>query len=182
MTLKYTPICEFGKKIVDFSLSDFAGRNFSLSDCIGNNGTLIMFICNHCPYVKAIIKEIVKTTNEIRKFGINSLAIMPNDYDKYKEDSPNNMLKFSKLHNFYFPYLVDEEQIISKQFEAVCTPEFFGYNSNNELQYRGRLTELNNLKVVNNKNELLDAMMQIATNQIGPRNQFPSMGCSIKWK
>ena len=95
MTLKYTPICEFGKKIVDFSLPDFDGKNFSLSDCIGNNGTLIMFICNHCPYVKAIIKEIVKTSNEIRKFGINSLAIMPNDYDKYEEDSPKNMLKFS---------------------------------------------------------------------------------------
>ena len=182
MILKYTPICEFDKKIIDFSLFDFAKRKFTLNECIGEKGTLIMFLCNHCPYVKAIIKDIVKTTDEIKKNGINSIAIMPNNYEKYEEDNPKNMAKFAKMHKFKFPYLVDREQIISKKYGAVCTPEFFGFNSKNLLQYRGRLTELINLKIVNKKNELLDAMLEIANKQIGPREQFPSMGCSIKWR
>ena len=182
MSLKYTPVCEFGKNIVNFKLPSATNITYSLENITGKKGTLIMFICNHCPYVKAIIKDIVRTTEELKKVGINSIAIMPNDYEKYPEDSPENMIKFSKLHKFSFPYLIDKKQNVTRDYGAVCTPEFFGYNSENELQYRGRLTELINLKKVNKKNELLYAMLEVAKKQIGPLDQYPSMGCSIKWR
>jgi hypothetical protein len=142
-----------------------------------------MFICNHCPYVKAIIRELVDITNKLAKIGINSVAIMANDVNNYPEDSFENMKKFAKINNFKFPYLYDETQNIAQNFGAVCTPDFFGYNKNNELQYRGRFTEMKNLKpVLDEKNDLLNAMELIAETSNGPKQQFPSMGCNIKWK
>ena len=182
MSLKYSPVCDFGKKIIPFSLFSANNEKISLINNLGKNGTLIIFMCNHCPYVKAIIEDIIKTTNDIKKLGINTIAIMPNDYEKYPEDNPKNMIKFSKKYNFNFPYLIDKNQEVAKTYQAVCTPDFFGYNSENELQYRGRLTKLNNLKKVNSINELFNAMLAISKNGIGPKEQFPSMGCSIKWK
>ena len=132
-----------------------------------------MFICNHCPYVKAIITKLVTTTRELKKIGINSIAIMPNDFIKYPEDNFENMCIFSKKHKFNFPYLIDESQKVAKDFGAVCTPDFFGYNREGLLNYRGRISEMNNLKFVNDKNELLDAMIMISKTNKGPRDSVP---------
>ena len=143
--LLQTPICEFGQKAHDFELKSTENKNLSLSDIKGENGTLIMFISNHCPYVKAITKDMVEDCNELKKIGINSVAICANDPTNYPEDSFENMILFSKKHQFSFPYLIDETQNIAKTYDAVCTPDFFGYNKNLELQYRGRMRELRNL-------------------------------------
>ena len=154
-----------------------------LNDIKGENGTLIMFICNHCPYVKAITEDIVNDCNELKKIGINSVAICANDPVNYPEDSFENMIKFSEQNQFSFPYLIDETQEIAKTYDAVCTPDFFGYNKNLELQYRGRMRELKNLVPVRGgESDLLKAMKQIAETGKGPENQIPSAGCSIKWK
>ncbi len=144
---------------------------------------MIMFICNHCPYVKAISKEIGETAAELKKYQINVVAIMSNDTLNYPDDSFDNMKIFAKQNNFMFPYLIDESQEVAKNFGAVCTPDFFGYNSKNELQYRGRLRQLKDLKpAINSKNELLEAMIEVSKSGRGPKEQFPSMGCNIKWK
>ena len=178
-----TPICDFGQKAHDFKLKSTDGKILSLADITGEKGTLIMFICNHCPYVKAVISEIVETSKELQKVGISTVAIMSNDTVKYKEDSFENMKVFAKNNFFNFPYVIDESQIIAKEFGAVCTPDFFGYNNKDELQYRGRLREMKELKPTPNKpNELLNAMIQISKTGSGPEIQFPSMGCNIKWK
>ena len=183
MSLTKTPVCNFGDKIINFSLKSTENENIILSKIKGSKGTLVIFICNHCPYVKAVISEIVETSNELKKNGISTIAIMSNDTIKYKEDSFDNMKVFAKDNLFNFPYVIDENQIIAKEFGAVCTPDFFGYNSNDELQYRGRLREMMELKPVPNKpNELLIAMKQISETGSGPKLQFPSMGCNIKWK
>ena len=180
--LLQTPICEFGQKAHDFELKSTENKNLSLNDIKGENGTLIMFISNHCPYVKAITKDMVDDCNELKKIGINSVAICANDPINYPEDSFENMILFSKKHQFSFPYLVDETQNIAKKYDAVCTPDFFGYNKNLELQYRGRMRELRNLVPVRDgKSDLLIAMKEIATTGKGPKNQIPSAGCSIKW-
>ena len=180
--LLQTPICEFGQKAHDFELKSTENKNLSLSDIKGENGTLIMFISNHCPYVKAITKDMVEDCNELKKIGINSVAICANDPTNYPEDSFENMILFSKKHQFSFPYLVDDTQNIAKTYDAVCTPDFFGYNKNLELQYRGRMRELRNLVPVRDgKSDLLIAMKEIATTGKGPKNQIPSAGCSIKW-
>ena len=178
-----TPICDFGLKAVPFELKSTDNKIISLNDIKGENGTLIMFICNHCPYVKAITKELVEDCNELKKIGINTVAICSNDFVKYPEDSFDNMIKFSNENNFNFPYLHDETQEIAKAYDAVCTPDFFGYNKNLELQYRGRSRELKKLKPVRNgKSDLFIAMKQIAETNNGPKYQSPSAGCSIKWK
>jgi len=178
-----TPICDFGQKAHDFKLKSTENRIISLADVRGKNGTLIMFICNHCPYVKAVTKDIVEDCNELKKIGINSVAICANDAKNYPEDSFDNMIEFSKKNNFGFPYLVDETQEIAKTYDAVCTPDFFGYNKNLELQYRGRLRELKNLiPIRDGKSDLFNAMKQISETGKGPENQTPSAGCSIKWK
>ena len=178
-----TPLCEFGKKIKYFSLISTDDEIVELKNYTGSNGTLITFICNHCPYVKAVIKKIVETSQLLKNYQINSIAIMPNDIQKYPDDNFENMKIFSKNHKFNFPYLLDEQQLVAKDYEAVCTPEFFGYNKFNELQYRGRLTKLLNLKPTpTSKNDLLEAMILISKTNNGPKRQFPSMGCSIKWK
>ncbi len=182
MALTKTPICEFGKKADNFNLKSTENKMITLNDVKGENGTLIMFICNHCPYVLATIKEIVKNCKELENDGVKSLAIMSNDPKVYEEDSFENMIKFAKDNNFDFPYVIDETQEIGKAYGAVCTPDFFGYNKNLELQYRGRIRELKDLKPTQDgESELLNAMRLISKTSIGPKEQFPSMGCSIKW-
>ncbi len=182
MVLLNSPVCNFGEKFTEFCLLNIDEKKYSLRHLVGNNGTLIMFICNHCPYVKAIISRLIETTIELREFGINSIAIMPNDVKNYPEDNFENMKDFSRKHNFNFPYLIDEKQEVAKQYGAVCTPDFFGYNKLGELNYRGRISKIKNLKFVSEENELLKAMIEIAETQKGPIQQFPSSGCSIKWK
>ena len=182
MTLTKTPICNFGEKAKNFYLISTDNKKISLDDVKGKNGTLVMFICNHCPYVKAIIKNIVEDVKYLETLNIKSVAIMSNDVKNYPEDSFENMITFSKLNNFSFPYLFDETQKIAKDYGAVCTPDFFGYNSNLELQYRGRIRELKNLKpVIKGDSDLMTAMKLIAESGKGPKKQIPSMGCNIKW-
>ena len=183
MTLTKTPICEFGKKADDFKLKSTNKQILTLKDIKGTSGTLIMFICNHCPYVKAIIKELVEDCKNLKKIGINSVAIMSNDTKSYPEDSFENMIKFAEDNHFdNLDYLIDDTQEVAKKYGAVCTPDFFGYNKNLELQYRGRIRELKNLKpIVNGDSDLKLAMTMIAETQKGPSKQIPSMGCNIKW-
>ena len=182
MALTKTPICDFGKKAVNFNLKSTENKIISLEDIKGDNGTLIMFICNHCPYVKAVIKEVVKDSKELEKNGVKSLAIMSNDTKNYPEDSFENMIQFAKIHEFNFPYVIDETQEIAKSYGAVCTPDFFGYNKNLELQYRGRIREMKDLKPVQEgESDLLTAMKLIVKTEKGPEKQIPSMGCNIKW-
>ena len=178
-----TPICDFGKKALPFQLKSTENKIISLDDIKGENGTLIMFICNHCPYVKAVTKEIVEDCNELKKIGINSVAICSNDFVNYPDDSFENMIKFANDNQFTFSYLHDETQKIAKSYEAVCTPDFFDYNKYLELQYRGRLRELKKFVPVNNGgSDLLKAMRQSAETNNGPSEQIPSAGCGIKWK
>jgi len=182
MSLTETPICNFGEKAKYFELIGIDNKIHKLDDLKGKNGTLIMFICNHCPYVKAVINDIVLDAHFLAKKGIKSVAIMSNDTKKYPEDSFKNMIEFSEINNFSFPYLYDENQNVAKDFGAVCTPDFFGYNNKLELQYRGRIKKLKNLKPLNStESELKNAMAQIASSGKGPEVQFPSMGCNIKW-
>ena len=182
MTLTETPICNFGEKAKDFNLLSIENKKVSLDGVKGENGTLIMFICNHCPYVKAVIKDIVQDVKFLETLGMKSIAIMSNDVKNYPEDSFENMISFSKTHNFTFPYLFDKTQEVAKEYDAVCTPDFFGYNKNLELQYRGRIRELKNLKPIGKgDSDLKIAMKLVAASGKGPKNQIPSMGCNIKW-
>ena len=182
MSLTKTPICDFGKKADNFELKSIDNKIISLNDAKGENGTLIMFICNHCPYVLAVINNIVEDCKELENDGIKSIAIMSNDPKRYEEDSFDNMIKFSNNHNFNFPYVIDETQEVAKTYGAVCTPDFFGYNKDLELQYRGRIRDLKNLKPIEiGDSELKKAMKMIVKTNNGPKEQFPSMGCSIKW-
>ena len=182
MVLTKTPICNFGEKAKDFNLKSTENKQISLNDIKGENGTLIMFICNHCPYVKAIIKDLVEDVKFLKNLGIKSAGIMSNDVKNYPDDSFENMISFSREHNFNFPYLIDETQDIAKKYGAVCTPDFFGYNNNLELQYRGRIRELRDLKPMGTEDsDLKNAMKLIAKTKNGPKNQIPSMGCNIKW-
>ncbi len=182
MVLLSSPLCNFGEKMPNFKLKNIDDTFIDQDMVKGENGTLVFFICNHCPYVKAIIKKLVYTVVEVTKYGIKSVGIMPNDIIKYPEDNFENMQKFFNKNKLNFPYLIDQDQSVTKNFGAVCTPDFFGYNSKNELQYRGRIAEMSNLEFVNDKNDLLEAMIEISKTQNGPKNQFASAGCSIKWK
>ena len=182
MSLTKTPICNFGEEAKDFKLVSTENKKVSLDDIKGKNGILIMFICNHCPYVKAVINDIVEDAKYFESLEIKSTAIMSNDVKNYPEDSFDNMIAFSKSNNFSFPYLFDETQDVAKNYGAVCTPDFFGYNKNLELQYRGRIRELKNLKAIREEDsDLRMAMKQIAKSGKGPNKQIPSMGCNIKW-
>jgi len=182
MALTKTPICNFGEKAKDFNLKSTENKLISLKDIKGENGTLVMFICNHCPYVKAIIKDLVDDVKFLEKIGIKSVGIMSNDVNNYPEDSFENMISFSKSNDFSFPYLIDETQDVAKKYGAVCTPDFFGYNKNLKLQYRGRFRELKDLKPIKtDDSDLKKAMKLIAETGNGPKNQIPSMGCNIKW-
>jgi len=176
------PVCDFGKPAVDFALPGVDGKVWTLDECRGENGLLVMFICNHCPYVKAIVDRIVRDTQELLSCGVNSVAIMSNNAAEYSEDSFDNMGQISSEFGFSFPYLLDESQRVAKAYGAVCTPDFFGYNGNLELQYRGRLDESRKETAdVGARRDLFEAMMQVATTGKGPEQQIPSMGCSIKW-
>ena len=177
-----TPICDFGQGAKSFELKSTNNEIINLNDARGENGTLIMFICNHCPYVNAVIKEIIEDYKNLKELGIKAVAICSNDSINYPDDSFDKMIKFHKDHNFNFPYLIDETQEIAKSYGAVCTPDFFGYNKNLELQYRGRIRELKNLKPVKKgESDLFKSMKLIAKTGKGPKDQIPSMGCGIKW-
>ncbi|MFY9327053.1 MAG: thioredoxin family protein [Georgfuchsia sp.] len=177
-----TPICDFGWKAPDFTLKDPDGTPFTMSQHLGDKGMLVMFICNHCPYVQAIAERLSADTRTLISEGINVVAVMSNDYRKVSADSPANMKRFAAQHEFAFPYLIDEDQSVGRAFGAVCTPDFFGLNQHGELQYRGRLDDARMGDPAKRKPELLEAMRQIAQTGNGPREQFASMGCSIKWR
>lgn len=178
-----TPVCDFGKKAVDFNLPGVDQQQWTLEKCRGERGLLVMFISNHCPYVKAIRKKLVRDTRELLSIGINSVAIMPNDTVAYPEDSPANMLAVSDEFKFPFPYLLDETQAVARAYGAICTPDFFGYNADMELQYRGRLDAAGPRSEDDTRTrELFEAMKQIAETGRGPEFQVASMGCSIKWR
>ena len=176
-----TPICDFGWKAPSFNLKDADGKEHHFDDLMDKNGLLVAFICNHCPYVKAIIDRLVLDAKQLQSESIGVVAIMSNDYRDYQEDSPKNMKKFAALHGMSFPYLIDETQEIGKAYDAICTPDFFGFNASGELQYRGRLDDAAHADATNRTPELLSAMQQIAKTGQGPKKQTPSMGCSIKW-
>jgi peroxiredoxin len=177
-----TPVCEFGKPAPDFRLPGVDGKIWTRDQARGPNGLLVMFLCNHCPYVKAVRERIIRDARELRSYGIHAVAIMSNDPTDYPEDSFDNMKRVAAELNFPFPYLYDETQEVARAYGAVCTPDFFGYNKELRLQYRGRLDESRKEAVPNARRELFEAMKQVALTGQGPKDQIPSMGCSIKWK
>jgi len=177
-----TPICNFGWSAVDFALEGVDGRTYTLADVRGPKGTLVMFICNHCPYVKSVIGRIVRDVADLKPEGIGAIAIMPNDTEAYPEDSFENMKVFAERHGLNFPYVIDRTQDVARAYDAVCTPDFFGFNKDLELQYRGRLDESRKTVVEGARRDLYEAMVEIAATGRGPQEQIPSMGCSIKWR
>jgi len=178
-----TPQCDSGETAPEFDLPGVDGQRWTLEKCRGENGLLVMFICNHCPYVRAVLKKIVRDCRDLRLLGVNSVAIMSNDTDAYPEDSFDNMRRLSAEYRFPFPYLLDEPQQVAKAYGAVCTPDFFGYNAELELQYRGRLDASGATADDDGQpRELYNAMRQVAGTGRGPEDQLPSIGCSIKWR
>lgn len=175
------PVCNFGQPAADFNLLGVDGKRYSLASSIDENGLLVMFICNHCPYVKAILPRLVSDVRELKSLGINTVAIMSNDPKDYQEDSFENMQKISREMEFPFPYLFDKKQAVAKAYDAVCTPDFFGFNSKGELQYRGRFDESRKETALSSTRDLFYAMKQIAETGAGPKEQIASIGCSIKW-
>jgi peroxiredoxin len=182
MALGTANICTFGWKAHDFALKGIDGKTYSLADIRALKGTLVVFICNHCPYVKAAIGRIVAEAEALRGIGIGTIAIMPNDTEAYPEDSFDNMKIFAARHGFVFPYVIDTTQEVARAYDVQCTPDFFGFNAQDELQYRGRLDASRTTLVVNARRDLFEAMKQVAETGHGPEQQMPSMGCSIKWK
>ena len=182
MVLTETPVCDFGQAAIDFSLPGTDGKHYTLEECRGENGTLVMFICNHCPYVKAIQQRLARDTRELLDVGVKSVAIMSNDTHDYPEDSFENMQKIAEQFQYPFPYLLDETQQIAKTYGAVCTPDFFGYNADLKLQYRGRLDASHTEPAADAPRELFEAMKSIAASGKGPEAQITGLGCSIKWK
>ena len=175
-------ICDFGWKARDFALKGVDGKTYTLADVRGPKGTLVVFICNHCPYVKASIDRIVAEARALNEIGIGTIAIMPNDPAAYAEVSFDNMQAFAARHRFGFPYVIDETQATARAYGAQCTPDFFGFNAKDELQYRGRLDAARIDPLPNARRDLFEAMKQVAETGRGPAEQLPSMGCSIKWK
>jgi peroxiredoxin len=183
MAATETPVCDFGARAPDFSLPDTDGHIHTLADCRGEKATLVMFICNHCPYVKAVIDRIVRDARELEPLGVRCVAIMSNDTVRYPADSPEQMAKFAAAHELPFPYLFDESQEVARAYGAVCTPDFFGYNADLELQYRGRLDAGRTEPAPpDTRRELFEAMASIASDGRGPDDQIASIGCSIKWR
>jgi peroxiredoxin len=158
------------------------GKTYTLADVRGPKGTLVVFICNHCPYVKASIERIVAEAKALRDIGIGTIAIMPNDTATYREDSFENMQTFAARHRLTFPYVIDETQQVARAYRAQCTPDFFGFDAQDALQYRGRLDASRTTVAAGARRDLFEAMRQIAETGAGPAEQVPSMGCSIKWK
>lgn len=177
-----TPVCDFGWKAPDFNLPGVDGKNYTLQAAAGPNGLLVMFICNHCPYVKAILHRIIRDVRELRDLGIGAIAVMSNDPAEYPEDSFDNMQRIAAELDFPMPYVLDASQEVARRYDAVCTPDFFGFNRNLELHYRGRLDESRKETVEGARRDLFEAMKQVAATQQGPTEQIPSMGCSIKWR
>lgn len=178
-----TPSLNLGTQAPDFALKGTDDKTYTLADVSGPKGTLVMFICNHCPYVKGAIDRIVRDCKELSGLGIGSVAIMSNDVDTYPVDSFDNMRQFADRHGFPFPYLIDETQDVARAYGAVCTPDFFGYNAQGSLQYRGRIDAGGpNQPRPKVKRDLFDAMKQIAATGQGPEEQVPSVGCSLKWR
>ena len=177
-----TPICNFGEKAKPFELLATDGKRYGLEDLRGKKGLLLMFICNHCPYVKSVIDRIIRDAKDLESHGVSTAAIMSNDVLTYPDDSFPEMKALAEAKGFPFPYLFDESQEVARSYDAVCTPDFFGYNADLELQYRGRLDASKTTPIPNAVRELYDAMVQIAETGNGPKDQIPSMGCSIKWK
>jgi peroxiredoxin len=178
-----TPICDFGLKAPDFRLPATDGRTYALADIEGPRGTLVMFICNHCPYVQAVIDRIIRDAGELQALGIGCVAISSNDAEAYPEDSFDDMTREAEAKGFPFPYLYDETQQVARAYGAVCTPDFFGYNAALELQYRGRLDASGKAPAApGSRRDLFEAMKEIAVTGQGPAEQIPSVGCSLKWK
>ena len=175
-------VCNFGWKAVDFDLPGVDGKRHSLASARGPNGLLVMFICNHCPYVKAVLDRIVRDCTELGPHGIGSIAIMSNDPAEYSEDSFDNMKRVARERGFTFPYVFDESQAVAKAYGAQCTPDFFGFNAKLELQYRGRLDASRTSPVANARRDLYEAMLGVARTGAGPKEQIASIGCSIKWR
>lgn len=183
MALMTTPVCEFGKPAIDFALPGIDGKIWTLQECMGSKGLLIMFICNHCPYVKAIQSNLVRDTKALQAIGVATVAIMSNDARDYPEDSFSNMQAVAAEFQYNFPYLLDESQAVAKSYGAICTPDFFGYNADFSLQYRGRFDASGKQAGTSNQpSDLYYAMEKIAQTGNGPTAQIASMGCSIKWK
>ncbi|SFR60672.1 thioredoxin family protein [Thiomicrospira sp. ALE5] len=178
-----TPVCDFGQAAIDFALPGVDDQIWTLDKAKGEKGLLVMFICNHCPYVKAIQDRLVRDCAELKAMGMNAIAIMSNDPNEYEEDSFENMQAVAEKWQFPFPYVLDETQAVAKAYGAVCTPDFFGYNADLQLQYRGRLDASRKQAAdANVRRDLFEAMKQVAQTGQGPLEQIPSMGCSIKWK
>ena len=177
-----TKVCDFGWQAVDFDLPGVDGKRHSLASVRGPNGLLVMFICNHCPYVKAVLDRIVRDCTELATHGIGSIAIMSNDPAAYAEDSFDNMQRVARERKFSFPYVFDGTQAVAKAYDAQCTPDFFGFNAKLELQYRGRLDASRTSPVPDARRDLFEAMLQVARTGTGPKDQVASIGCSIKWK
>lgn len=178
-----TPVCNFGWKAADFDLPGVDGKRYDLASVIGEKGLLVMFICNHCPYVKAIRDRIIRDVRGLRKYGIGAIAIMSNDPADYPEDSFDNMAQVAREYDFPFPYVWDETQQVAKAYGAVCTPDFFGFNDKLELQYRGRLdASRKEAAPADARRDLFEGMRQVAETGRGPDEQIPSIGCSIKWR
>lgn len=182
MVSLHPPVCDFGWKAPEFNLLGVDGTRHTLDSVRGKNGLLVMFICNHCPYVKSIRERIVRDTLELKQHGINSIAIMSNDPTEYEEDSFEHMKEVAQVFHFSFPYVLDDTQQIAKNYGAVCTPDFFGFNAKLELQYRGRLDASRKDTVADAPRDLFNAMVAVAQMGKGPLEQIQSMGCSIKWK
>ena len=183
MALLKTP--EVGERFIapDFYLKATDGKKYTLDDVRGSKGTVVMFICNHCPYVKSVIQRLVTDIKVLEDYGVRAVAIMPNDTASYEADSFENMKIFAKLHQFPFPYLIDESQDIAKAYGAVCTPDIFGFNKDMQLVYRGRVDSAGtNEADISTRHELREAMIEVAETGAAPEQQYPSMGCSIKWK
>lgn len=178
-----TPICDFGWAAPDFDLPATDGRRYSLSDVAGERGTLIMFICNHCPYVIAVRDRIIRDARDLAALGIGVAAICSNDSERYPEDGFAAMQENAAKYGYPFPYLHDEDQSVARAYGAACTPDFFGFASDLGLQYRGRLDASRRDAAEGTvRRDLFEAMKQVAENGQGPAEQIPSMGCSIKWK
>ncbi len=177
------PICNFGWPAPDFELPGTDGRTYRLSKIKGPKGTLVMFLSNHCPYVQAVADRIARDCAELAEHGIASIGIMSNDVVNYPDDSPENMKRFAEKHGYTFPYVYDESQEVARAYDAICTPDFFGFNADLKLQYRGRLdASRRDVAPPGARRELFEAMLQVARTGEGPQEQIPSMGCSIKWK
>lgn len=171
-----------GWQAADFDLPGVDGRRWNLSDVRGERGTLVMFICNHCPYVKGAIDRIVIDAREMEGFGVRSVAIMPNDTSAYPEDDMPRMVEFAAAHRLPFPYLIDETQLVARAYSAICTPDFFGFNREMRLCYRGRLDAGGRVALPNARRDLVEAMRQVAETGQGPGEQIPGVGCSVKWR